>query len=132
MFSKCDLRSRYHQVHIKEEEIYKTSFLTRYGKYEFFVVPFCLTNAIANFMCLMNSLGHPNLERFLRVFIDDILIYLNNEEDHEEHLETLFTLLIENQLHAKLSKCSFFLQKKGTLLGTCYFQGRHSSRSEKY
>ena len=75
MLSKIDLRSRCHQVHIKEEDIYKTAFMTRYGHYEFVVVPFGLTSALAKFMCFMNNLWHPYLDKFIIVFIDDILVY---------------------------------------------------------
>ena len=82
MFSKIDLRSGYHQIHIKEEGIYKTTFWTRYGNYEFVVVPFDLINAQYTFMCLMNSVLHPYLDKFFTVFIDDILIYSKNEEEH--------------------------------------------------
>lgn len=82
MFCKIYLRSRYHQVHIKEEDIFKTAFRTRYGHYDFVVVPFSLTNALAKFMCLMNSLLHPYLEKFFIVFIDDILVYSKNEEEN--------------------------------------------------
>jgi len=82
MFSKIDLRSRYHQVRIKEEDIYETTFHTRYGHYEFVVVPFGLSNALATFMCLMNNVLHSYLDKFMIIFIDDILIYPNNEEEH--------------------------------------------------
>ena len=107
MFSKIDLRFGYHQVSIKED-IYKIAFRTRYGHYEFVVVPFGLTNAPTTFMCLMNSVLHPHLDKFVIVFIDDILVYSKNEEEHVEHLAVALRLLREHQLYAKLSKCSFF------------------------
>ena len=108
MFSKIDLRSGYHEVRINEEDIYKTTFQTRYGHYEFIVVPFGLTNAPTTFMCLMNSVLHPYLDKFVIVFIDRILVYSKNEEEHAEHLSTVLRLLRENQLYSKLSKCNFF------------------------
>ena len=87
VFSKIDLRSRYHQVRIKDEDIFKTNFRTRYGHYDFVVMPFGLTNAPVVFMCLMNNVMHKYLDRFVVVFIDDILIYLKSEEEHKEHLK---------------------------------------------
>jgi len=96
MFSKIDMRSIYHQVHINEDEIYNTAFRTRYGHYKFVVVPFGLTNAPTTFMCLMNSVSHPCLDKFVIVFIDDILIYSKNEEEHVEHLEAVLRFLREH------------------------------------
>ena len=87
MFSKIDLRSGYHQVRIKYGDIFKTTFRTRYGHYEFVVIPFDLTNAPAVFMCLMNNIMHKYLDKFVVVFIDDILFYSKTEEEHKEHLK---------------------------------------------
>jgi len=96
VFSKINLRSGYHQVCIKEEDIYKTAFRTKYGYYEFVVVPFGFTNAPTTCMCLMNSLLRPYLEKFIIIFIDDILIYSKNEEEKIEHLATMLIFLREN------------------------------------
>jgi hypothetical protein len=108
IFSKIELRFGYHQVGMKDEDIYKTTFRTRYGHYEFVVVPFGLTNAPATFMCLMNNVLSKFLDRFLFVFIDDILIYSKHREDHEEHLRLVLQVLRENHLNTKFSKCDFF------------------------
>jgi hypothetical protein len=108
IFSKIDLRARYHQVIIKEEDIHKTTFRTRYGNYEFVVVPFGLTNAPVVFMCLMNGMFKSYLNKFFIVFLDDILIYSKFEEEHEHHLRLVLQVLREHQLYAKLSKCSFY------------------------
>ena len=86
IFSKIDLRSGYHQVRIKHEDINKTTFRKRYGHYEFIVVPFGLTNALVVFMCLMNGVFRDYLDKFVIVFLDDILVYSKTEEEHEKHL----------------------------------------------
>jgi hypothetical protein len=111
VFSKIDLRSGYHQIKICPEDVPKTSFSTRYGLYEYLVMSFGLTNAPAHFMYLMNSVFMPELDKFVVVFIDDFLVYSENEEDHPEHLRIVLTRLCEHQLYAKFSKCEFWLQE---------------------
>jgi hypothetical protein len=108
IFSKIDLRSRYHQVRIKEEYISKTTFRTRYGHYEFTVVPFGLSNAPVVFMCLMNGVFREYLDKFVIVFLDEILVYSKSEEENEHHFRMVFQALREHQLYAKLRKCSFY------------------------
>lgn len=103
-------------MRIKEEDISKNTFRTRFGHYEFVVVPFSLTNAPAIFISLMNGVLKKYLDQFVQVFLDDILIYSKNEKEHEKHLRVVLTCLRENQLYGKLSKCSFF-QKKVHYLG---------------
>ncbi|GKE98297.1 putative reverse transcriptase domain-containing protein, partial [Tanacetum coccineum] len=104
VYSKIDLRSGYHQLRVREEDIRKTTFRTRYGHYEFQVMPFGLTNAPAVFMDLMNRVCKPYLDKFVIVFIDDLLIYSKNKKEHEEHLKAILELLNKEELYAKFSK----------------------------
>jgi hypothetical protein len=107
VFSKIDLRSGYHQLRIRPSDIPKTAFITKYGLYEFMVMSFGLTNALAYFMYLMNNVFMDYLNKFVVVFIDDILVYSQNEQEHEDHLRKVLQRLRDCQLYAKLSKCEF-------------------------
>jgi len=107
VFSKIDLRSGYHQIKIKPEDVPKTAFTTRYGLYEYLVMFFGLTNAPAYFMYLMNSVFMLELDKFVVVFIDDILIYSKTKKENAEHLRIVLTRLREHQLYAKFSECEF-------------------------
>ncbi|GKA78327.1 putative reverse transcriptase domain-containing protein [Tanacetum coccineum] len=107
VYSKIDLRSGYHQLRVREEDIPKTTFRTRYGHYEFQVMPFGLTNAPAVFRDLINRVCKPYLDKYVIVFIDDILIYSKNKQEHEEHLKLILELLKKEELYAKFSKCDF-------------------------
>ncbi|GKB31248.1 reverse transcriptase domain-containing protein [Tanacetum coccineum] len=109
IYSKIDLRSGYHQLRVREEDIHKTAFKTRYGHYEFQFMPFGLTSAPAVFMDLMNRMCKPYLDKFVIVFIDDILIYSRDEKEHEEHLKTILELLKKEELYAKFSKYEFWI-----------------------
>jgi hypothetical protein len=109
VFSKIDLRSGYHQMRIRPSDIPKTAFSTRYGLYEFTVMSFGLTNAPAYFMNLMNKVFMESLDRFVIVFIDDILIYSKSDSDQEQHLRLVLQKLRDNQLYAKFSKCEFWI-----------------------
>ena len=111
VFSKIDLRSGYHQIKIRPQDIPRTAFSTRYGLYEYLVMSFGLTNAPAFFMYLMNSVFMPELDKFVVVFIDDILIYSKNDEEHARHLRIILARLREHQLYAKFSKCEFWLDR---------------------
>jgi hypothetical protein len=110
-FSKVDLRSGYHQLKIRESDIPKTTFVTRYGKYEFTVMSFGLTNAPTYFMNLMNKVFMEELDKFVIVFIDDILVYSKSVEEHEQHLRVVLGKLRAHKLYAKFSKCEFWLEK---------------------
>lgn len=105
-FSKIDLRSVYHHLKVREEDIPKTAFRTRYGHFEFLIMPFGLTNTHASFMDMMNRVFWPFLDQFVIVFIDDILIYLKDAQKHEQHLRIVLQTLWEHQLYAK--ECDFW------------------------
>ncbi|GKC23174.1 putative reverse transcriptase domain-containing protein [Tanacetum coccineum] len=109
VYLKIDLRSGYHQLRVRDKDIPKTAFRTRYGHYEFQVMPFGLTNAPAVFMDLMNRVCKPYLDKFVIVFIDDILIYSRNKEEHANHLRIILELLKKEKLYAKFSKCDFWI-----------------------
>jgi hypothetical protein len=111
VFFKVDLRLGYHQIKICPEDVPKTAFSTRYGLYEYLVMSFGLTNAPAYFMYLMNSVFMPELDKFVMVFIDDILIYSKSEEEHAQHLRVILQRLRDHQLYAKFSKCAFWLRE---------------------
>jgi hypothetical protein len=110
-FSKIDFRSGYHQMKIRESDIPKTAFVTRYVQFEFTVVSFGLMNAPAYFMNMMNKVFMNELDKFMVVFIDDILVYSPTAEEHEHHLRTVLEKLAQYQLYTKFSKCEFWLQK---------------------
>jgi hypothetical protein len=110
-FSKVNLRSGYHQLNIRESDIPKTAFVTRYGQYEFTVMSFGLTNAPAYFMNLMNKVFMEELDKFAVVFIDDILVYSKSVEEHEQHLRVVLGKLRAHKMYAKFSKCEFWLEK---------------------
>ena len=111
VFSKIDLRSGYHQLKVRREDVPKTAFRTRYGHYEFLVMPFGLTNALTAFMDLINRVFGPYLDKFVIVFIDDILVYSSSKEEHAKHLRIVLQTLREHQLYAKFIKCQFWLDR---------------------
>ena len=109
-FSKIDLQSGYHQLRIKNADVHKTTFRTWYEHYEFLVMPFGLTNALSTFMDLMNRVFRPYVDRFVVVFIDDIIVYSKDRDDHDTHIRVVLETLRNEQLYAKLSKCEFWLR----------------------
>ncbi|KAK2436721.1 hypothetical protein QL285_021693 [Trifolium repens] len=110
VFSKIDLKSGYHQIRVREEDVQKTAFRSRYGHYEYLVMPFGVTNAPAIFMDYMNRIFHTFLDKFVVVFIDDILIYSKDEEEHEEHLRLVLQVQRDRKLYANPSKCEFWMK----------------------
>ncbi|GJV62074.1 putative nucleotidyltransferase, ribonuclease H, partial [Tanacetum coccineum] len=129
-FSKIDLRSSYHQLRVQDDDISKTAFRTRYGHFEFTVIPFGLTNALAVFMDLMNRVCKPYLDKFVIVFINDILIYSKTKEDHENHLRLMLDLLRKEKLYVKFSKCEFWLQEVHFLRHVVNHNGIHIDPSK--
>jgi hypothetical protein len=111
VFSKVDLYSGYHQIKIYPENVPNIAFSTRYGLHEYLVMSFGLTNALVHFMYLMNSMFMPELDKFVMVFIDDILIYSKSEEEHAQHPRVILQRLGDHQLYAKFSKCAFWLKE---------------------
>ena len=111
VFSKIDLRSGYHQLRIKDTDVHKMTFRMQYGHYEFLVMPFGLTNAPAAFVDLMNCVFQLYVDQFVVVFIDDILVYSKDWENHDKHLQVVLETLRKERLYAKLSKCEFWLRK---------------------
>ncbi|GKE31937.1 putative reverse transcriptase domain-containing protein [Tanacetum coccineum] len=126
VYSKINLRLGYHQLRVREEDIPKAAFRTRYRHYEFQVMTFGLTNAHAIFIDLMNRVCKPYLDKFMIVFIDDILIYSKSKQEHEEHLKLILELLKKEELYAKFSKCEFWIPKVQFLSHVIDIQGIHS------
>ncbi|GKC06018.1 reverse transcriptase domain-containing protein [Tanacetum coccineum] len=129
-FSMIDLRSGYHQLRVHEDNIPKTAFRTCYGHFEFTLMPFGLTNAPAIFMDLMNRVCRPYLDKFVIVFIDDILIYSKTQEEHVEHLRLVLKLLKKERLYAKFSKCEFWLREVQFLRHVINGNGIHVDHSK--
>ncbi|GKE81206.1 putative reverse transcriptase domain-containing protein [Tanacetum coccineum] len=127
---RIDLRLGYHQLREQEDDIPKTTFRTRYRHFEFMVMPFGLTNAPTVFMDLMNWVFKPYLDKFVIVFIDDILIYSKTKEDHEVHLKFVLELLKKERLYAKFSKCKFWSQEVHFLDHVVYHNGIHVDPSK--
>lgn len=111
VFSKIDLRSGYHQIRVKDDDIPKTDFRTRYGHYEYSLMSFGVSNAPGMFMEYMNRIFHAYLDQFVIVFIDDILIYSKSDKDHVEHLRIVLQVLKDIKLFSKLSNVSFGYMK---------------------
>ena len=110
VFSKIDLRFGYHKILVKPEDVQKTTFKSRYGHYEYVVMPFGVTNAPKVFMDYINQIFRPYLDKFVVVFIDDSLIYSKDKEEHADHLRVVLVVLKERQLYGKLSKYEFWLE----------------------
>ena len=115
---KIDLHSGYHQIRVHPQDVHKTAFRTRYGHFEFLVLPFGLTNAPTTFMHLMHNIFREHLDDFIIIFLDDILVYSRGLREHVTHVRQTLELLRKHQLYAKVSKCTFFLTSCG-ILGSC-------------
>ncbi|GKA98764.1 putative reverse transcriptase domain-containing protein, partial [Tanacetum coccineum] len=125
VYSEINLRSGYHQLRVREEDIPKTAFRTRYGHYEFQVMPISLTNALVVFIDLMNRVCKPYLDKFVIVFTDDILIYSKTKQEHEKHLKLILELLKNEELYVKFSKCEFWIPKVQFLSHVINSKGIH-------
>ncbi|GJZ07540.1 putative reverse transcriptase domain-containing protein [Tanacetum coccineum] len=125
VYSKIDLRSGYHQLRVREEDILKTAFKTRYSHYEIQVMAFGLTNSPAVFMDLMNRVCKPYLDKFVIVFINDILIYSKSKQEYEKHIKLILELLKKEELYAKFSKFEFWIPKVQLLGHVIDSQGIH-------
>ena len=123
MFSKIDLRFRYHQLKIKGSDVSKIAFMTHYGYYEFLMMLFGLTNAPATFMDLMNRVFHSYLDLFVIAFIDNILVYSKNVKEHVFHIEIILQTLRNRQLYAKFSKYEFWLNEVAFLKHVVFRNG---------
>ena len=123
VFSKIDLRSGYYQMKIKPEDVPNTVFRSRYGHYEYLVMSFRLTNAPTAFIDFMNQIFRPYLDKFVIVFIDDILIYSASESEHEEYLRIVMQTLKYHKLYAKFSKCEFWLTRVAFLGHIIFTEG---------
>ena len=130
VFSKLALQSGYHQIRVAPEDVPKTAFRTRYGSFEFLVLPFGLTNAPATFQTLMHKVFGPYLDSFVLVYLDDVLIFSRNAEEHAAHLATVLRLLREHRLYAKLSKCAFFQREIDFLGHTVHANGLRIEHSK--
>ena len=115
-FSKIDLRSGYHQLCVRRKDIFEMTFRTRYGHYEFLIMSFGLTKALTTFMDLINRVFRPFLYRFVIVFINDILVYSHNREEHQEHLRIVLKTFRAHKLFAKFSKCEFWLSDRKSVV----------------
>ena len=129
-FTKIDLRSGYYQIRMHPESVQKTAFRTRYGHFEFLVLPFGLTNAPATFMHLMHQIFREHLDQFIVIFLDDILIYSKNLQDHSDHVRRTLQILREHRLYAKVSKCEFFKQEVEYLGHVVTAAGIHPDQSK--
>lgn len=116
IFSKIDLRSGYHRIRVKDEDIWKTAFRTRYVHYEYSVIPFSVSNASNVFMEYINRIFHPYLNQLVVMFIDDIPVYSKSDEDHVGHLRTVLQMLKEKKMYDKLPKCEFWLEEVSFLI----------------
>nr|GEW80207.1 putative reverse transcriptase domain-containing protein [Tanacetum cinerariifolium] len=130
VFFKIDLRSGYHQLRVREEDVSKTTFSTRYRHFEFTFMPFGLTNALAVFMELMNHVCRSYLDKFFIIFIDHILIYSKSKEEYEVHLKLILELLEKDKLFWKFSKCEFWLQEVHFLGHVVHSEGIHMNPSK--